>query len=93
MQADAQLWSDLLFRSGGHLELPKCGFHTIFYDFTPEGDPIMCHKPEQDIIIKNEHQRQTQIQKKYVCTQQQILKYHKSSTGKFRKQTKETMKQ
>ena len=41
MQADAQLWSDLLFQSGGRLELPKCGFCTTLYDFNKKGDPIM----------------------------------------------------
>ena len=30
---DAQLWHDLLWASGGKLELEKCGFHLIFYDF------------------------------------------------------------
>ena len=63
LQEDAQLWSDLLFQSGGRLELPKCGFHTTYYDFTKEGDPIMRHTPEQDIIIQNEHKVETTIKK------------------------------
>ena len=29
MQEDAQLWNDLLWSSGGGLELPECGYHTI----------------------------------------------------------------
>jgi hypothetical protein len=35
MQTDSQLWSDLLYNSGGALELPKCSYHVMFYDFTP----------------------------------------------------------
>ena len=31
MQEDAQLWYDLLWCSGGNLELSKCGFHCIHY--------------------------------------------------------------
>ena len=31
--SDTQNWNNLLFTSGGKLELPKCGFHTIFYNF------------------------------------------------------------
>ena len=68
IQADAQLWRDLLFQSGGKLELPKYGFHTTYYDFNKESDLIMHHKPEQDIIIKNEHKEKTIIKKKNIYT-------------------------
>jgi hypothetical protein len=45
MQHDAQLWSDLLWASGGALELPKCTYHFIYFDFTPTGEP--CMRPGQ----------------------------------------------
>ena len=38
---DAQLWHDLLWASGGKLELQKCGFHLIFYNFDYDGVPLM----------------------------------------------------
>jgi hypothetical protein len=40
-QKDSQLWSDLLHRSGGALELSKSKYHTISYLFTPSGAPIL----------------------------------------------------
>jgi hypothetical protein len=36
---DAQLWSDLLWCSGGKLELPKCSYHFLYFDFDADGTP------------------------------------------------------
>jgi hypothetical protein len=36
---DAQLWNDLLFVSGGKLELSKCSFHVLQFKFKPDGEP------------------------------------------------------
>ena len=91
MQADAQLWSDLLFQSGGRLELPKCRFHATYFDFNTEGDPIMRHKPEQDIIIKNEHKEKTIIKKENIYSLGKQLGHHKSPAGHFQTQAKEAM--
>jgi hypothetical protein len=41
MKLDAQLWSDLLWLSGGLLELGKCSFHQIHFDFKQDGSPTM----------------------------------------------------
>jgi hypothetical protein len=41
MQQDAQLWSDLLWLSGGLLELNKCSFHQLHFDFDSDGRPMM----------------------------------------------------
>jgi hypothetical protein len=41
MQHDAQLWSDLLWLSGGLLELPKCYFHHLHFTFEADGRPIV----------------------------------------------------
>ena len=40
MQTDAQAWNDLLWCSGGKLELPKCSYHVLRFRFTPTGQPI-----------------------------------------------------
>ena len=40
-QHDAQLWNDILFTSGSRLELSKCGYHTVFYDFLDSGIPVL----------------------------------------------------
>jgi hypothetical protein len=39
IQHDAQLWSDLLYVSGGKLALHKCSYHFMWYDFEPSGKP------------------------------------------------------
>jgi hypothetical protein len=41
MQLDAQLWNDLLWLSGGLLELSKRSFHHIHFDFMPDGTSMM----------------------------------------------------
>jgi hypothetical protein len=41
MQYDAQLWSNLLWVSGGLLKLGKFSFHQIHFDFAPDGTPSM----------------------------------------------------
>jgi hypothetical protein len=39
MQYDTQLWSDLLWLSGGLLELPKCSYHHLYFTFEADGRP------------------------------------------------------
>jgi hypothetical protein len=41
MQQDAHLWSNLLYCSGGKLELSKCSFHVLRFDFLPNGQPVV----------------------------------------------------
>ena len=41
MQHNAQLWNNLLWASGGALELPKCSNHHIRFDFDTVGRPHM----------------------------------------------------
>jgi hypothetical protein len=54
MQSDAQTWNDLLFCSGGKLELPKCSFHVLHFDFKANGTPVASVDPLQDhITIKD----------------------------------------
>ena len=33
MQHDAHLWNDLLWASGGDLELQKCSYHVLYWKF------------------------------------------------------------
>eukprot|EP00980_Cylindrotheca_fusiformis_P027514 scaffold20799_cov73-Cylindrotheca_fusiformis.AAC.3 len=40
--ADAQIWSSLLYISGGLLELPKCSVHIVFPKFYSSGKPYLC---------------------------------------------------
>jgi hypothetical protein len=41
MKHDTQLWRDLLWLSGGLLELNKCSFHQLHFDFDSAGRPMM----------------------------------------------------
>lgn len=41
MKKDAQLWNDLLWASGGALEIPKCSFQLIETDWTIRGHPFL----------------------------------------------------
>jgi hypothetical protein len=38
---NSQLWSDLLYKSGGSLELPKCTYHFSHYRFATDGTPYL----------------------------------------------------
>jgi exonuclease III len=38
---DAQLWGDLLYASGGDLELSKCAYHLVEHKFKSDGTPVM----------------------------------------------------
>jgi hypothetical protein len=38
---DSQLWCDLLWKSGGSLELPKCTYHFSNYKFASDGTPYL----------------------------------------------------
>lgn len=39
MQQDAQTWNDLLWCSGGILELQKCSYHSLSFTFQRDGTP------------------------------------------------------
>jgi hypothetical protein len=41
MHFDAQVWHDLLWTSGGALELTKCQYHLMDWNFTIVGAPIL----------------------------------------------------
>ena len=51
MKEDAQLWHDLLWCSGGKLELSKCGYHIVHYNFDDSGIPRLMHHPSEKIIL------------------------------------------
>jgi hypothetical protein len=41
MANEAQKWNDLLWSSGGALEIPKCSFHLIQSDWKSDGTPFL----------------------------------------------------
>lgn len=88
MQLDAQLWNDLLWLSGGLLELSKCSFHHIHFDFAPDGTPMMrsgtfgaplqVHDELTDTLVT--------IPAKSVFQSHKTLGHHKAPAGKNRTQ-------
>ena len=63
---DAQLWHDLLWASGGKLELTKCGFHLIFYDFDHDGVPSMRKIGDLVITLEDEKGEDIEIRTKKI---------------------------
>ena len=54
MQTDAQAWNDLLWCSGGKLELPKCSYHVLRFKFESNGAPSPnLTTPEIPLLIKD----------------------------------------
>ena len=67
MKQDVQLCHDLLWCSWGKLELSKCGYHVIHYDFDASGG--------ETIMLNNEHREEIPINAK--------LGYYKSPKGTY----------
>ena len=91
MQADAQLWHDLLWCSGGKLELPKCGYHVIHYNFDNSGIPRMQHSPGDSITLNNEHGDEVIIKSKNIFQTRLNLGHSKSPAGNGNTEFERTM--
>ena len=87
MQHDAQLWNDLLWASGGKLELPKCGFHIIYYNFDDSGIPIMQHCSGKNIHLHTAEGSAISITEKNIFTPRKNLGHYKSPAGTTHTQT------
>ena len=81
MKEDAQLWHDLLWITGGKLELPKCGYHVIYYDFHEDGIPYMRHTQQESITLANEIGTDVDIKGKNIYTPRTNLGHKKSPAG------------
>ena len=88
LKRDSQLWSDLLWRSGGALELPKCTYHYWNYVFTKKGRPFL--QGEQvgpDVLIRTgdgNHVEKVPFRSAYESYK--TLGYYKSPCGSQKKQ-------
>ena len=92
MQADAQLWSDLLWCSGGKLELPKCGYHVIYYDFENNGIPKMRHRQGLPITLNDAHGAPNPVTPKNIFQQRKNVGHFKAPAGTSVTQYEEIMK-
>jgi hypothetical protein len=87
---DSQLWSDLLWTSGGALELPKCVYHYWQYKFTAEGKPFLQNGqigPNVEIQVGDRSRSET-VPAKSAYVSYRTLGYHKSPCGSQKSQYK-----
>lgn len=80
MTRDAQIWNDLLYCSGGKLELSKCSFHLLHFDFLPSGRPIPALNSYSETIqlVDAVTQEPTSITSKRVFEPHKTLGHYKS---------------
>ena len=78
---DSQFWHDILTASNQVLELPKCGYHAIIFEFEPTGKPIMVSDPVRRITLKDCTGQLFNIEKWKTTTATKYLKAHKAPTG------------
>eukprot|EP00957_Ditylum_brightwellii_P111637 8514986-Ditylum_brightwellii.AAC.1 len=83
MQHDAKLWSDLLWLSGGLLELDTCSYHFIYYCFLADGTPIMRSQHPGTPLDVQQSGSTTAIIIKYknLYTPHKALGHYKAPTG------------
>lgn len=94
MQEDAQIWNDLLFSSGGKLELSKCSYHVLHFEFTPNGRPLPslnCYN-SQIHIVDRETQIQIPIKAKRAFEMHKTLGHYKSPYSSIRSSLEEVVK-
>ena len=84
MEHDAQLWNNLLYCSGGKLELTKCSFHVLTFHFRPNGQPIpeIEEYPNQIHITDLETDARIQITSKRSFDPHKTLGHYKSPYSK-----------
>lgn len=85
---DAKLWSSLLWLSGGYLELQKCSYHFIHFQFEPDGTPHIQGGPVgPDIKIKDDLTGfPISIPRKSVFDSHKTLGHYKAPAGRSWKQ-------
>ena len=81
MKHDAQLWHDVLFTSGGKLELTKCGFHAFDYEFDEDGQARKKHREECEIVLQDQNGDDMPIQSKTIYTMRKNLGHFKAPAG------------
>jgi hypothetical protein len=83
MHQDAQLWSDLLHSSGGALELSKCSYHVIYYNFALSGVPVLQGgQIGPDInIVSGDHTSSHKFKPLAAFTSHKTLGVHKEPAG------------
>ena len=89
-QHDAQCWSNLLWSSGGLLELMKCCYYIIKFTFERSGKPVMCtekrSEAQQHPEIQMQNGEKVKIQHHANDEAHKTLGYQKAPLGDQLKQ-------
>jgi hypothetical protein len=87
MKQDGQLWNDILWSSGGDLNLGKCSYHHIHYSFSDDGEPFLSGKNGPPLVLTSADRFQPRvIQHKSSYDHHKTLGVYKSPSGKHSKQ-------
>ena len=82
---DIQVWNDILWASGGALELPKCSYQLMHWQFTAEGVPILAGGTSGlDLQIDDSHcgnQRQQSISQLSAHSAHKTLGHYMTPSG------------
>ena len=95
LKDNAQLWSDLLGVSGGALELTKCSYHVVAWQFTGQGSPVLvtdkakyANVTVRDYVTGEDHQ----LQYLSPYTSHKTLGHYKEPAGTQQEQYKQLQK-
>jgi len=89
---DAQLWNDLLFTSGSKLEISKCSFHCLQFQFMADGTPTVNLDRTPPITITDSVQDiPIQVTSLSLFTPHKTLGHWKSPAGQSTTQLKTLM--
>jgi len=79
---EAQCWNNLLYISGGKLELPKCSFHILEFMFDPDGTPrAIIMNPHPIHITDSVSGQSIEITPLSAATPQKTLGHWKAPSG------------
>ena len=95
-QHNAQVWSDILYSSGGVLEVSKCSCHILQWKFTPQGAPYLVaeHPHFKDAIrVQDRQLNQTKHLKVLsVYESHKTLGHHKEPMGNQKEQYRQLLR-
>ena len=83
-QRTAQWWEQLLYATGGKLELNKCFYYPILWTFDEEGVPTLVHDIDDNItILSSENGTNVKIQSKSPYHSHRTLGIMENPSGRY----------
>ena len=94
-QSNAQTWADLLYVSGGALELSKCSYHVLSWAFSAQGDPVLyTDRQRYSPITVTDRQTGTNHELEYLSpyVAHKTLGHYKEPSGNQKEQSRQLQK-